>query len=319
MHKTLPRLLALIAIAMSVTAIVVNGCGSPKVSSPTRKNSTTTTSLHVCTPANTTLGCNLPPAPLLLPFAQAPALARGIDFAWGGPSAATMRAHGWTFGASYLSFDQSKNWQRGQVREYAAAHIARVFVWETSATRALDGCAAGRIDARNALVQAASFGFRVIYFAVDFELQPSQHGAVASYFRCIAGQIGVDHTGAYGGLATISLLFDQHLIRYGWQTYAWSGGRWDRRAQLEQWLNGSSVDYDRAIARDFGQVPYAAPKPPPPPSHAAVLRLRRELRADLRRHHCWTPPKYGGGKYHHVCGHWRQRWYHTNTQLKGTR
>ncbi|MFI2206441.1 hypothetical protein ACH47Z_37915 [Streptomyces sp. NPDC020192] len=45
---------------------------------------------------------------------------------------------------------------------------------------------------------------------------------------------------------------------WGWQTYAWSGGNWDSRAQLRQVQNditvaGHDADLDQAMAADFGQ------------------------------------------------------------------
>ena len=296
----------LLAAALGAALIALSGCGG---TTPHAVKLPVTASR--CAPADTTLGCNLPATRLGLTLSTAPAVAHGVDFGWGAASVATMRANGWSFGASYLSFDPSKDWQHSQVAAYAAAGIARVFVWETSATRALDGCMAGRIDARNALAEAATFGFRAIYFAVDFELQPPQDQAVAGYFRCIVGQIGVDHTGAYGGIATVSLLFNLHLIRYGWQTYAWSGGRWDRRAQLQQYLNGSSVDYDRAVAKDYGQVPYTATRPISHKDRVARIRtLRRVLVSyGCRRRH----------REHQHLGPRCLRWYHEGQVLEGHR
>ena len=53
-------------------------------------------------------------------------------------------------------------------------------------------------------------------------------------------------------------MFDAGLVAFGWQTYAWSAGQWDNRAQIQQYRNdqligGVSVDFDRATADDFGQ------------------------------------------------------------------
>jgi hypothetical protein len=230
-----------------------------------------------------------------------------------------MRFHGYTFGASYLSYDPSKNWSQSLVRSYAKAGIARVFVWETSAARALSGCAGGASDARAALTQGARFGFRALFFAVDFELQPNEASTVASYFRCIDGVIGVRLTGAYGGYSTVSLLFDRHLIRYGWQTYAWSGGRWDRRAQLEQYLNGNAFDYDRAVAKDYGQTPFVAPrpKPKPKPSRVVLLHRRAVLRADLTRRRCRTGHAKPA-RYWTLCNVWLREGAQVNRELRRT-
>jgi hypothetical protein len=301
--------------ALLGAAFIVAGCGNtaPRTSRPPQPTT------H-CTPGNASLGCNLPPVGFGLPQSSAPVVAHGIDFAWSSPSAGWMRANGFSFGASYLSYDASKNWSSALVSSYTRAGIARVFVWETSANRALEGCGAGQSDARTALSEGARFGFRALYFAVDFELQPNAYGAVASYFRCVDGVIGVDHTGAYGGISTVRLLFNLHLIAYGWQTYAWSGGRWDPRAQLQQYLNGSSFDYDRAVARDYGQTPFSSPKPKPPapkpkPPKAALIRQRAQLRVLLTRHRCRVAPYHGRGVYHRVCSIWLREGQQVNREI----
>lgn len=59
----------------------------------------------------------------------------------------------------------------------------------------------------------------------------------------------------------------------GFQTYAWSNGQWDTRAQLQQWANGQwgdTVDFTRAVKPEYGQTPVTAtppvdPKPDPDP------------------------------------------------------
>lgn len=229
--------------------------------------------------------CALTEAPRTL-AAPAPVKAYGGDFGWASVSAASARSHGWKFAASYLSTDPSKDWNAALIASYAKSAISRVFVWETYANRALGGCAAGTQDARSAWRLGAPFGARVLYFAVDFDETPAQGVTVASYFRCVDRVLGVSHVGAYGGYWSVSRLFNAHLITYGWQTYAWSGGLWDHRAQLEQYLNGSAYDYDRALSRDYGQTPYAAPtpKPKPKPNVALKEQLRwlRGLRHTLR-------------------------------------
>jgi len=62
----------------------------------------------------------------------------------------------------------------------------------------------------------------------------------------------------YAGYYPIKRAFDAGKIKWGWQTYAWSGGQWDARAQLQQYKNGVNVggadcDYDRAMVSDYGQ------------------------------------------------------------------
>lgn len=208
----------------------------------------------------------------------------GVDFGWSGVSAATAKASGFKFGASYLSSDGSKNWTPRLIASYHADGLATVNVWETSSTRTLDGFSAGQADARVALGQSLALGsgYRPIYFAIDFDETAAQSVAVAQYFRGVhsvldnAGPVSFPHpvsVGAYGGYWAVKRLFDAHLITYAWQTYAWSGGLWDSRAQIHQYLNGSAFDYDRAVAVDYGQTPFATPKPPKPVDLHDYLRF----------------------------------------------
>jgi hypothetical protein len=179
----------------------------------------------------------------------------GIDFAWRTVSALSARKMGARFAASYLSTDASKNWTRALIHAYHAVGLGTVCVWETTATRALGHYAAGRTDARDALGQEQALGVpasKPIYFAVDFNETARQARAVASYFRGVNSVLGVNRTGGYGGYWTISRLFHARLIRFGWQTSAWSGGRWDPHAQLQQYAYSNTYDRDRAMTSAYG-------------------------------------------------------------------
>lgn len=212
---------------------------------------------------------------------------QGLDFGWGGPSVAALRSAGMSFAASYFSFDFTKNWRVYQIVAYHQAGIPTVAVWETLALRATGGFAAGRADAMSASQQSRAFGMpgnRPIYFAIDCDCSGS---SVAPYFDGINSVIGARRDGAYGGYYPVKYLFDTHRISYGWQTYAWSAGQWDTRAQLEQWSNdhfvgGVDGDFDRAIAVDYGQWPYTAPHSRcfarRNRDNSSVCRARREFR-----------------------------------------
>lgn len=186
---------------------------------------------------------------------QASVYASGIDFAWRSISARRARNLGARFAASYLSTDRSKNWTRALLSNYHAAGLGTVCVWETSATRALSRYAGGRSDARAALRQERALGVptaKPVYFAVDFNENSHQAAAVASYFRGVDSVLGATRAGGYGSYYTVRRLFNAGLIRFGWQTSAWSGGRWDRRAQLQQYAYQASYDRDRATTSSFG-------------------------------------------------------------------
>ena len=184
----------------------------------------------------------------------------GVDWAWGTIRPSALRQAGASFACRYLSLDPSKNLTPSESAWLRRAGVDRVVVWETTAARALGGPAAGRIDASNAFEQARRCGLPkggswAIYFAIDFDATGPD---VEPYFRGVVSVLRAEHTGAYGGLKPLRHLFSLQLIRYGWQSYAWSGGAWDFRAQLRQISNGHRIagvdcDFNRAVQPDFGQ------------------------------------------------------------------
>ena len=185
----------------------------------------------------------------------------GIDYAWSHPSIAAMRSAGVKFVCRYLSHDASKDLSRGEADRLSEAGIWIVVVWETTANRALSGKAGGVADAKDAARQAAACGMpadRPIYFAVDWDASTSQQATINAYLDGAASVIGRGRVGMYAGYGPIKRAFDAGKITYGWQTYAWSGGRWDPRAHIQQYRNGVNVggadcDYDRAVKADYGQ------------------------------------------------------------------
>lgn len=192
----------------------------------------------------------------------------GVDYAWGRPGVAALQAAGVTFAARYLSHDTTgKNLTHSEAASLSAGGLDVVVVWETGAQRVLDGYGAGVADARDADAQASACGMpsgRPIYFACDFDSTPGQQSAINSYLDGVASVIGRGRTGLYGGYYPVKRAFDAGKIRYGWQTYAWSGGQWDPRAQLQQYsndhdINGVGLDYDRSTTSDFGQWRIGAP------------------------------------------------------------
>jgi hypothetical protein len=203
----------------------------------------------------------------------------GVDYSFARPSPASIRAQGFTFAARYVSGDPGggKDLSHAEADALIAAGIDVVVVWEASSTAALNGYNQGVSDARTANAEAASCGepaSRPIYFAVDFETNSGSIGAVSAYFAGVASVLGVARTGAYGGIYTIESLFNEGRIAFGWQTYAWSGGAWDGRAQLRQIQNGidnDEEDEDEAVASDFGQWGTgAAPAPAPSPTRGSL-------------------------------------------------
>jgi hypothetical protein len=195
---------------------------------------------------------------------------RGVDYSWARPSPAGLHAAGYTFAVRYLSYDTTgKNLTISEARALQAAGVDVVANWEYGARDALSGHARGVSDAQEALRQATAAGMpagRPIYFSVDFDATEAQQAAINNYFDGVASVLGHARTGAYGGYYPIKRLFDAGKIAWGWQTYAWSGGQWDSRAQLRQTLNGVTIaggayDIDEAQTNDFGEWGYTSAPP----------------------------------------------------------
>jgi len=194
---------------------------------------------------------------------------RGLDYAWSRPSSPqALKAAGYSFVARYLSYDTSgKNLTAGEARDLFGAGIDVVANWEWGASDALNGYQTGHDQAQKALDLANACGMpadRPIYFSVDFDATPAQQTPINDYMDGVASVIGRGRTGAYGGYYVIKRLFDAGKITFGWQTYAWSGGQWDARAQLRQVQNGITAagdgdccDLDNSYADDFGQWGHA--------------------------------------------------------------
>jgi Domain of unknown function (DUF1906) len=196
----------------------------------------------------------------------------GIDHSSRPPAAAALKRENVRFVCRYLSTPGNpKNITLAEATDLKLAGIDVVLVFETEGNRALVGRAAGIADAQSARAQAGLIGLAgaPVYFAVDFDAQPTQLPLVLGYLAGAASVLGHDFTGVYGGFAAVKAALDGGVCRYAWQTYAWSGGIWDPRAHLHQYANGKSlcgisVDFDRANAPDFGQhkrQPLPQPKP----------------------------------------------------------
>lgn len=205
----------------------------------------------------------------------------GIDYAWGTPDISALKANHVEFVCRYLSHDPSKNLTGAEATTLHRAGIAIVTVWESQATRAADGHAAGVEDARAALAQLVACGApkgAPVFFAVDFD-STANPGQTDAYFDGAASVLGKVRVGSYGGLAVTQRHLNRGFV-YAWQTYAWSGGKWDPRARLRQYSNGHtlagvSCDYDQAIAEDFGQWRYVAPPVKPPTIRTRLVKALR--------------------------------------------
>ncbi len=211
-------------------------------------------------------------------------MAFGLDYSMGMPAISDMKAAGVAFVCRYTGYfsgynmnaiatPQGKCLTPGEAKTLLAGGITPVSNYEWYATRPIDDGFGGRWStdqAYSAGVWDAQTGNTIhvacggpasaaLYLSGDWDFDTSSDGPlVAAYFKGAASALGLARIGAYGGYWLIKYLFDNGLITYGWQTYAWSGGLWEPRAHIQQYSNsvimsGLEVDYDRSMQADFGQ------------------------------------------------------------------
>lgn len=266
----------LTAAAIAALCLLAAGCGSG--SHQTVKPGPVVVAGHPCLQSNLTTQCILhsqpPPHAGLIPTTSH--LSYGLD-GWGPPPLATIRSNGYSFGVAYFSHDPSKDWTAAAVHAYHAAGKGTVGLWESSAQRSTEGPIAGAEDAMSYRAEASQVGdpngpYR---YAIDCDCSVA---SVAGYFQgADRADGGASNTDAYGGYDQINGLYARHLVGHlNWQTYAWSDGRWVAIAvaPLEQYLNGSAFDYDRALAVNYGQFPAPSSSDP----FAILDRTRRHFR-----------------------------------------
>ncbi len=185
---------------------------------------------------------------------------KGIDFGYGKISGNTIKQAGYDFVCRYLSHSPGKNITIAEYNQFKEANLDVVLVWETTARRCLAGHDAGVTDATAAQLQANLLGdWKVIYFACDDDFNQQQLQQIEEYFNGIQEVLEKSQIGVYGGYSTVKYVLDKDLAAYAWQTYAWSHGKWDSRAQLRQTniygpkLAGVECDTDENVMDDFGQ------------------------------------------------------------------
>lgn len=192
----------------------------------------------------------------------------GCDYSFARVPLETLLARGVKFTPRYLwnllqsNGSPNKGLSRAEHDERVNAGIAVPFIYEQDGKELLGGSLMGAKIAQDAEGHRNREGLpaKPIYFNVDFAADPSQYATILAALDAIAGEIGFDRVGLYGGYGIIKAAFDAGKIKYGMQTYGWSVSngvvQWDPRAQLRQWANGqwgNTVDFQYAMADDFGQ------------------------------------------------------------------
>jgi hypothetical protein len=197
----------------------------------------------------------------------------GLDYSFEPhPSPLAIRNSGARFVVRYISpipvnDTNGKNLLKAELDALGASSISVVLVFETTASRMLDGEAAGILDATDAkaVVAALGMGETPVYFACDFDATPAQQAPINAYLVGCASVLGLARVGIYGGFYPVSRALTAGVAKWAFQTFAWSGSNWDPRAQIRQGaqftLDGASCDHDSAEYPNYGQWPAYVPPP----------------------------------------------------------
>lgn len=223
---------------------------------------------------------------------------RGLDYAGGRISGASLKANGISFVCRYLSDGGSglpgKQLLPNEFADLIANGIAVVFNWETTADFMLGGYYAGVNDAETALAYVRSLPGApqnpVIYFSADFDEAPNQDAPVEQYLQGAAGVLGgINNVGIYGSYYICTRAQAAVGVKYIWQTEAWSGGNitsavniMQRNGLGYQTIDGVECDINEAHTDDFGQfLPVSPPVSPPSTGGGAFMALTDQQQADL--------------------------------------
>lgn len=195
-------------------------------------------------------------------------MSEGLDFSWGRPGSAAIKAAGRVFVCRYLGAGRfgGKGMAGVEFADYLNNGIAVVLNFESSGTDTTS-YANGVADATFAQGQAVLLGHgdAVIYFSND----KADTTGLVDYLRGVNSVIGLNRTGLYAGLAGIQAAQAAGVARWFWQTYAWSQNHVAPGVHIFQYLNGqrinnADVDFDRNLQGSFGQIGSAVPADVPP-------------------------------------------------------
>lgn len=184
---------------------------------------------------------------------------QGVDYAWERPNLDVLWDNGIRFVCRYLAADTSSS--HGKIlfkNELDLLHrkgFGVVLNWEQGAGDMLSGYTLGFNSASKALRQALLLGAPdnvPIYFSCDFDTtNAAQLQQVERYLQGCRDVLGYARVGVYGEYEVIQKMVPR-VVKYGWQTYAWSHGLVSSNAGFWQYRNnvpfaGVRLDLDEVL------------------------------------------------------------------------
>lgn len=211
---------------------------------------------------------------------------QAVDYSFSRPNPADLAASGYVGALRYLCpLPNVKAITGDEIASLHANGLAIGFVWESGASRAGQGVAAGRVDAITANLQADDLGVpdtTTLYFAVDYDANPN---VITAYFQGVQAA-SKRPVGGYGSYRVVEHLLDNSLVAYAWQTVAWSHGQRSQRAHLFQRADAAAnpppgTDVNDVLQDDWGQWPATGTLTPAqetddmtPDEHAALIATK---------------------------------------------
>ena len=187
--------------------------------------------------------------------------------------ARSLKASGKFFVGRYAVNDKSPGGRGIGGAEYAAmrdAGIDTFLYWESSEGWMTGGYNAGVSAAQNAQMNIVNAGIPTatpVYFACDFDAEPSDQAAIDQCLAGAASVLGFNRVGLYAGYHVLLRSKQNKACQWFCQTSAWSGGMVMEGTHLYQYdynkyIYGTNCDWVRAYADNYGQaIPPAPPKP----------------------------------------------------------
>jgi len=156
----------------------------------------------------------------------------------------------------------------GEVENLLAAGYMIGSVFQEGKDGPKGGYNAGRAAATKALARTSVVGqpkYSAIFFAVDYDAPASDYDAFEAFLKGAQEVLGEDfYAGIYGKYAVIEEMGKRGACKYFWQTYAWSGGKFSKYADLYQYkndiqVNGINVDLNECFNTDILWGQYTPP------------------------------------------------------------
>jgi hypothetical protein len=141
--------------------------------------------------------------------------------------------------------DPTKNLSKTRFQDWITNGLMVGLVFENMSTDALQGSAGGSANAHAAYQQAAALRYDidncVMFFAVDYNVQPVDYSVCADYFHAINHVI--PYVGVYSNKGLMDYLAGQGLAKSFWQSNStsYSNGLVSSHANLLQYYNDNRV------------------------------------------------------------------------------